>query len=56
MKGLPVRFNDSLGLIIVLGTPLIWYIAGWSDTIIAATLPIVTLVAQYYFRKKTDTN
>lgn len=54
MKWLPAKFNDSLAIVIVIGTPLMWYIANWSEVIIAATLPIMTLVAQHYFRKKTD--
>ena len=54
MKWLPQKFNDSFALVVVLIIFAMWYVAGYSETLMAATLPLVTLVIQYYFRKKTD--
>lgn len=55
MKALPGKFNDSFALLIVLVIFAMWYLAGYTETLMAATLPIVTLVVQYYFRKRSNT-
>lgn len=54
MKWLPQRFNDSFAVVLVLAILGMWYAAGYNETLMAATLPLVTLVVQYYFRKRTD--
>lgn len=57
MKWLPANFNDFFALILdVIVIPVLWIVWGTGyilipETALGATIPIWTLVAQYYFRK-----
>jgi len=58
MKFIPQTFNDLLALVLmVLVIPGLWIAIGvkWleiPDVLTGATIPVWTLIAQYYFRKK----
>ena len=48
-------WNDRLSLLLLLGIPALWVIDHWAGIrpeALGATIPVWTLVAQYYFRKK----
>ena len=48
-------WNDRLSLLLLLGIPLLWVADRWvglNAEARGATIPIWTLVAQFYFRKK----
>jgi len=58
MKFTPQTFNDLLALILmVVVVPGLWVAIGLKcleipDVLTGATIPVWTLIAQYYFRKK----
>lgn len=52
-------FRDRLALILVVGIPTLWVVAGTTfidlpAEALGATIVVWTLVAQFYFRKKDE--
>ena len=51
-------FRDRLALILLVGIPILWVLAGTvvslPEAALGATIVIWTLVAQFYFRKKAE--
>lgn len=49
------NFNDTLALVVVTFTFILWGFCLWFklewQVVLAATLPILTLVVQFYFRR-----
>ena len=51
-------FRDRLALILLVGIPLLWVLTGTvialPEAALGATIVIWTLVANFYFRKKSE--
>ena len=53
-----MNFRNILAVLVeVIVIPLLWILNGWGiinlpDMVLGATIPVWTLIAQFYFRKK----
>ena len=55
------RFNDTLALVLTSVVAILWFLhgEGWINLpgeVIGASIMIMTLVTQFYFRKKPEEN